>query len=226
MSIVVWAFDVRADSHESSPRATRFRARRPSRLGRAWRARSQRPASDGRVSCHDRPRRDIADDAALCGDARAVADRDVVGDAHLAPDEHPRAHGDRAGEARLGRDDRPLTDVAVVPDVNVRVELRAAPMRWARGSPASIVHSGPMYTSSSMTTPPRCGTDRTAPPAPKAHPKPGCPMTAPGPMVTRAPTTTRGPRMAVGAMEQPGPTMAAVSGTIASSRRAAIAQAA
>jgi hypothetical protein len=84
-------------------------------------------ASDGRVTGHRHPRRDVADDAALCGDTRPLSDGDVVGDAHLASHENPRAHGDRSGKARLGRDESPGTDVAVVPDVNLRVDLRSAP---------------------------------------------------------------------------------------------------
>ena len=60
--------------------------------------------------------------------------------------------------------------------------------------PAAIVQSAPMWTSSSMMTPPSCGMARILPSGPVANPNPGAPMTAPAPIVTRAPIRTRGSR--------------------------------
>ena len=125
ISIVVGSFTVRARS-SSAPRAAV-----------ELREGAQPPrARHGRVSCHDRPRRYIADDAALGGDARAVAHGHVVGDAGLAADEDAPAERDRAGEPALRRDDAALADVAVVADVDVGVELRpGADAGRARASP-------------------------------------------------------------------------------------------
>ena len=51
----------------------------------------------------------------------------MIGDADLPADEDALADHDRAREASLCGDDRPLADLAVVTDVDLRVELCPAP---------------------------------------------------------------------------------------------------
>ena len=54
---------------------------------------------------------------------RAVADGDVIGDADLPAHQHAPADHDRAREPGLRGDDGALADLAVVADVDLRIEL-------------------------------------------------------------------------------------------------------
>src|ERR1700722_16115889 len=121
ISIVVWAIEGGGFCHDWPARVCSD--------GAVERRESAQPprARDGRIARHGRARGDVADDAALRRDPRAISDGDVIGDADLSPDPHSATERDRSREAGLRGDEGPGADVAVVPDVDLGVDLHAAP---------------------------------------------------------------------------------------------------
>src|SRR5262245_19844589 len=67
-----------------------------------------------------------------------VSDLDVVFHPRLSADENARPDPNRSGEPRLRGHEGPRSNLDVVPDVYVRVELRPPPNR--RGAECSRVH--------------------------------------------------------------------------------------
>ena len=183
------------------PRRDR-RSRGRARRARAATARAARPGILPR-----RPPRGTSPMTPLLAAMRAPSPTvDVVGEAGLAADEHPASQRDRAREARTApRGCVPSPTSPLWPTWTCASSFAPRRTRVGASVPASTVQSGPMTTSSSMTTPPSCGTARTAPAGPAPSRSPGARSTAPAPIVTRAPMTTRGPRTALGAMTQPAP---------------------
>ena len=108
----------------------------------------------------------------FAGDARAVADRDVVGDRRPGRRRAPRG---RASPSRrsphCAATMRPSPMSPLWPTCTCASSLAPRRTRVGESVPASIVQSGPIDTSSSMTTPPSCGTARTAPAGPAGPPE-------------------------------------------------------
>lgn len=83
-------------------------------------------AQDCRIASDGDAGVDVADDTTLGRDARAIAHVHVIGNADLTADENGGADSNGTREPRLRSDERACADLAVVPDVDVRVDLHAS----------------------------------------------------------------------------------------------------